>query len=167
MERFVLLDIDNCIANDGWRIPSIDWRDADLFRRYHEYHLLAPWDECGNFDLFTGREERIVLLTSRPLFYRRSTQEWLQRHGVNYAHLFMRNNWDHRPSLHIKRGQLEALFEYGIDIRHQIVCAYDDRPEICVMYREHGIRAEVRALHDVCAYSNPITKANHVDGSQR
>lgn len=157
-----ILDLDNCISNDGWRIPKINWDAPTAFRRYHEYQLLAPWDECGNLDLFTGFDGRIVVLTSRPVMYRASTLEWLARHGIK-CDLIMRNDADERPSTLVKESQLRDLWHYGVQLR-DVECAFDDRPEICEMYRSHGIKAEVRSLHSVCAYINPKTGHNHANG---
>lgn len=166
MGRVILLDIDNCISDDGWRINRIDWGTYDKFYRYHAYHMLAPWDACGNRDLFEheGGRRHVVLLTSRPVHYRVHTVEWLQRNGVWYSHLLMRNDHDHRPSTSIKRSMVESLIEYGIH-RSQIECAYDDREEVCAMYRSLGIKAEQRSLHSISAYHNPVTGMNHADGT--
>jgi len=166
MDRYLILDIDNCIADDGWRIPQIDWGTDDAFRRYHFYHQLAPWDNAGNRDLFIGREEGLIIFTSRPVHYRAMTLEWLQRVGVKVEHLLMRNDNDVRPSIHVKRSQLGWLGEYDVRLA-QIACAYDDRPEILKMYRAHGLRAELRALHDICAYTNPHTGVNHATGQPK
>ena len=159
----ILLDIDNCIANDGGRIPHIRWYLEDPFDRYDAYHQLSPWDAVGNRDLFEGRAERIFMLTSRPLTYRVMTVEWLRRAGVAFEHLLMRNPHDHRSSLAVKRDQMRSLGEYNLTLA-DVIGAYDDRPEICAMYREHGLRAEVHALHNVCAYINPKTGFNHAAG---
>ena len=161
----ILLDIDGCIADDAWRISKIDWSAQDPFARYHTYHTLGPWDSAGNTDLFMHREEQIVMITSRPVFYRTVTEQWLRRQAVHYSHLIMRNNGDHRPSTAIKRAAVLGLHNYGIALE-QVVCAYDDRPEIVAMYLELGINAEVRALHAVSAYHDPKTGVNHADGSK-
>lgn len=166
MERYALLDIDNCIANDGWRIPEIDWKARDRFMRYHAYHQLSAWDNRGNLDLFLDPPHALIIVTCRPVHYRRTTEEWLRRNGVRYAHLLMRNNDDHRNSVAVKRSYLNALLWYDIDWLRQVVAAFDDRQEIVDMYRECGINAERRNLHDVCAYINPLTKENHADGTK-
>ena len=162
--NYTILDLDGCIAHDAWRIPEIAWHHPDPFRRYDRYHQLSPWDACGNEDLFRDRPERILIFTSRPVIYRTLTEEWLKRTELRYAHLLMRNNDDHRPSAALKRAQLGWLAEYGVRLS-EIVCAYDDRPEIISMYEAAGLRAELRALHEVSAYLNPLTGINHADGT--
>lgn len=146
-----ILDIDNCIANDEWRIARIEWHHKHPMQRYRVYHELAPWDSAHNADLYADGEP-CVLLTARPVLYRVQTIEWLKRAGVQVAHLIMRNNDDIRPSLDVKRSQLMWLPDhYGVSLT-SITKAYDDRPEIVAMYEAHGIPAEVRAIHSTSAY---------------
>lgn len=165
--QYRLLDIDNCISDDGWRVPLIDWSCKDPFQRYHDYHLRAPFDIAGSYDLWNRPDLKLILLTSRPIFYRGATTEWCARKGVKIEHLIMRNNDDHRTSVDVKRWQVQQIvLHYGIPL-HRILDAYDDREEIVNMYRaEFSINAEVRKLHDACAYTNPHTGINHADGSR-
>lgn len=154
----IILDLDNCIAHDAWRIPRINWRltgDA----RYHDYHLLAPWDSVGNHELFEGK--RCAILTGRPVMFRAATLHWLTRAGVDVAALLMRNPNDSRSSAMVKRAQvIHLLAHYDVSFE-DIEAAYDDREDIVHMYREWGFKAEQRSLHSVCAYTNPLTRQVH------
>ena len=146
----ILLDLDNCISNDGWRIPVIGLQrdDRTVRDKYHLYHSLALWDEPGNEALMFA-EEPTAILTSRPVLYRDMTLEWLRRNRVNFAHLLMRNKDDMRSSVAVKREQLCWLINYYDVSLFDITAAYDDRPEIVEMYREFGIQSEVRAIHSI------------------
>lgn len=151
----IILDLDNTIADDAWRIRKINWQKTNPQERYHDYHLLSAFDEAGNTDLFRNCEHRIVVLTARPVAYHALTTEWLMRKGVAVEHLIMRNNGDHRHSRDLKRMQLQWLPQlYGIGL-DEIQCAYDDREDVVQMYREHGVTAQVRSIHNVCAYTAP------------
>lgn len=151
----IILDLDNTIANDGWRIPAIDWTQTDPMRRYHRYHSLAPWDKIGNTELFSSTPHDIIILTARPGMYRPTTEEWLRRNNVPWRILLMRNNNDNRPSVELKRHQLVWLSDvYGVDLE-DIVAAYDDREDVCEMYTAQGITAHVTPIHNVCAYTKP------------
>lgn len=160
----IIVDLDNCIADDAWRIPRIDWKQQSPFDRYHNYHLLAGFDACANDDILVGARnnvDRVIVFTARPVAYRAITEEWLRRKRVPYEHLVMRNNNDHRPSLELKRTMLHWLPElYGVPWRC-IVAAYDDRQDIVEMYRKHHISAYLRAVHDVCAYTPPKSEPQH------
>ena len=154
MSRFVILDLDNCIADDAWRIPRINWQKQDPLERYHEYHSLSGFDNSWNSDLYDGSHD-VIIFTARPVLYRPITEEWLRRHGIGYHHLTMRNTNDLRNSVDLKRAMLHWLPElYGVPWRH-IAAAYDDRQDVVDMYRKHHVDAYVRALHDTCAYTPP------------
>lgn len=155
MKKFVILDMDNTISNDAWRIPRINWSLEDPSKRYHDYHSLSAWDEPGNTELFLNSQHNIAVFTARPIAYRAITEEWLKRAGVDYNILIMRNEGDHRHSRDMKRTQLHYLlahYEIGYD---QIIAAYDDREDVVEMYRKFGISAHVRPIHNVCAYTRP------------
>jgi hypothetical protein len=73
--------------------------------------------------------------------------------------LIMRNNDDHTPSVELKRRMLQWLPQhYGIS-HDGIVAAYDDRPDVVEMYKQHGINGQLMSVHDVCAYTNPNKEA--------
>lgn len=151
-----ILDLDNCIANDEWRIQHINWSETNPTARYHTYHGLAAFDEPGNTDLFNVFVPHdIVIFTARPSFYEAPTAEWLRRNGVNFKALFMRPNNNHTHSKELKRTFLTALInEFGVN-PGDIFRAYDDREDVVEMYKKLGIPAEVRKIHDTCAYTKP------------
>lgn len=147
----IILDLDNCIADDAWRIPRINWQKSVHTGRYDDYHSLSGFDEIGNTDLL-ATQNKIVIFTARPVAYHALTVEWLRRKGVDWKALIMRNNNDHRPSVDLKRQQLKWLIELYDVPKDSIVAAYDDREDVVAMYREEGIAAHVRSIHNVCAY---------------
>lgn len=154
----IILDLDNCISDDGWRIPHIRW-DARGQERYHDYHLLAPFDELGNAHLFANRAPAsVAILTARPLSFRAATVEWLKRKRVPYTVLLMRPNADTRHGPAVKRDQLQWLFDYYEVTPESVECAYDDREDICAMYRAAGVRAVQISIHNTCAYTNPAER---------
>ena len=156
MKEHIIIDLDNCIANDAWRIPNINWQKSNPMERYHDYHSLSGFDECGNMDIFAEHPGAVgIVFTARPVMYRAVTEEWLRRKGVPYEFIVMRNNTDHRPSLDLKRTMLKWMPEvYDIPLE-TIVAAYDDRPDVVEMYKSYGIMGHKRELHNVCAYTPP------------
>lgn len=152
-----LIDIDNCVADDGWRIEVIGKTPSaqtprNPNERYHLYHACSIWDEHRNEDLLRTSES-IAFLTARPVMFRGITDEWLRRNtGLQEKgyYLLMRNNNDFRGSLPTKRDQVKWLIaHYGVTLAN-ISAAFDDRPEIVEMYRaEFGITAEVRSIHSI------------------
>ncbi len=143
----LILDIDNCIAEDAWRVPLIRREErVNMFLRYDQYHLASQFDGAArNEDLFR-RTKRIVLVTSRPALYRAITEWWLRAQGVPYSHLIMRANEDHRGSVDVKRDAVRRLLTRG----DAVALAVDDREDVLAMYREEfGLRTECRAIHPV------------------
>lgn len=160
MTRWAIFDLDNCLADDEWRIGRIAWQHTDLDRRYHDYHSLAPFDAPGARGLRTVQwcrdaGARIAVFTARPVLYRAATAEWLARvAGFEPDALLMRNAADRRHSVELKAAQLRDLHaHWGAT---QVIAAFDDRPDVVEMYRANGVlSAAVLAIHSTCAYTPP------------
>lgn len=152
---YTIFDLDNCISNDGWRIPFIDWHHDDPAVRYHRYHLLSAFDELENASLLPSGDDHLVIFTARPKAYAASTQEWLRRKGLDPVALFMRPAGDHAHSLDLKRRHLLAMFSMFDADASEIVAAYDDRHDVVQMFKDHGLNAHQVQTHDVDAYTNP------------
>lgn len=156
MRNVMIFDLDNCLSDDGWRIHLIDRFENDNWQRFYSYHCACVHDEPANLDKILP-DTRRAIFTARPAFFHAPTVDWLARAGVHFDWLLMRNNHDTRMSIDVKRTQLGWFTsgEYdGVTI-HDIVKAYDDRPEIVAMYHEYDLDAEVLAIHQI----DPFTKA--------
>ena len=153
--KYIIFDLDNCLSDDGWRIPYIDWAYEDPTARYHRYHLLAAWDEVGNGQLFESSPHHVVVFTARPQAYVAITNEWLRRSGIEPVAVYMRPPGDHTHSATLKRRFLYRFFELFQCGPEQVECAYDDRPDVVKMFKAEGVNAHLTKLHTVCAYTNP------------
>lgn len=150
---YVILDLDNCIADDAWRIPSIRWQHVHPDERYFVYHTLAPFD-AADVAWLPVRSE-FLILTARPIYFAEATREWLRRNNVHYKHILMRPGGDHRSSAAIKGDMVDSLrHTYDIPLE-QIAAAYDDHPAVVSAYRDRGLNAHVRAIHNVDAFREP------------
>ena len=157
--KYIIVDLDNCIADDAWRIKHINWQKSNPMERYHDYHSLSGWDAVANRDIVDQSGVENIIFTARPVLYRAITEEWLRRNEVPYKYLVMRNNNDHQHSVALKRQMLYWMpGVYGVPWT-DVVAAYDDRLDVVDMFREHKIDAYVRSVHDVCAYTQPLEKA--------
>ena len=155
--KYKIFDLDNCISDDGWRIPRIDWRATNPDKRYDVYHQLAPFDMAKHLDVIRQVEGELIIFTARPLSIRASTEEWLRRRDLVPKVMIMRNPGDHRGSTMIKESMLSELHWYDVDVK-DVTAAFDDREDIVKMYRSHSIDAHLLAIHDKCAYTAPTTK---------
>lgn len=169
----VLCDIDNCIADDEWRIPRINWQKHGD-ERYHDYHLLSGFDRpvlaksaaVARKAIFRDKEHpfgsttRLFFLTARPNAYRALTEHWLKSVGpFDNFELLMRPDGHAGKSAEIKQMQLEWLLEpiMSYDVRKEDICiAMDDHPEVIAMYQRNGIPAELVSIHSTSAYHDPI-----------
>lgn len=161
-DHFVIFDIDNCVADDGWRMRLIDWEAQDPDARYEDYHRASLADKTANEEVFrrevnSGINGGLVpiFMTARPVRFAAMTEAWLrEKLGVDRHFLMCRNNADHRSSVAVKRSMVEGIWQHDIAI-DRVVRAYDDRADICAMYREFGIEAVQLQAHGVCAMTPP------------
>lgn len=149
--KYVIFDLDNCLADDSARLPLIDHAEARPTERYAAYHAGCGNDPVGNYTTFTlaCHAARPIFLTARPVSVHAQTLLWIQDNlGVQDPILIMRNVHDHRPSPALKGDQLRSLDAYGVDLA-DIICAFDDREDVLAMYAEHGLSTCRLAIHAV------------------
>lgn len=80
----------------------------------------------------------ILIVSGRPIDKAGIiTEDWLDRKGIPYQHLFMRNSGDKRDDIIVKKEILDRL------PKNQIFCAFDDRPSVIRMWRANGIKMVV------------------------
>lgn len=83
-----------------------------------------------------GKHVFFIVLSARPENYRKDTEEWLLKHGIDdYAALIMRRAGDSREDSIVKR---ELLHRYFKD-KSKIIKVFDDRPRVIRMWREEGL----------------------------
>lgn len=141
----ILVDLDNCLSDDSWRIPLVKWEHDNLFLRYHPYHMAIPGDNVANGHMVTTTE-RVVITTSRPVQYKWLTRMWLDYHKINYAALLMREREDGElTSPEVKRKAVQTIRR--VQPGTIITMAYDDRPDVIAMYQQEGIPAQHVAIH--------------------
>lgn len=102
------------------------------------------FDACGDdlpieevarlLSLFDARLV-IVLLTARPVRVRPQTLRWLERQGIRWDLLIMREEPDYGLGHEFKRRSVEALRQSGYDV----VLAFEDDRRNAAMFREEGI----------------------------
>jgi len=154
MKPFRVLDLDNCISDDEWRIGHIRWDMLSNFLRFNDYHMLSAFDRVGNHDLVSYAGP-IAVITARPEAYEVITKVWLERNGIQADALYMRPYGDRRGSVELKRDAIQRLIEARGGDASVIECCYDDRPDIIEMYRSLGLPAEVRHIHTNTTYGKP------------
>lgn len=155
----IILDLDNCISDDEWRIDRINHHHPDRFVRYHEYQLLAGFDKFKDNELIDW-ECKIIISTARPEFYRSITHEWLKRNNINPIAIYMRPDQDYRPSAQLKASHLRHMMITRIN---DIECAYDDREDVVEMYRKFDVKAQLVKIHNNTKWGDEQEKQNEPD----
>jgi hypothetical protein len=158
MRSVIFCDIDNCIADDGWRRKLIDFRQASLTQRYHEYHRASLADlpayiealvECINTaEKQTGSKPSVVFLTARPEGYRDITLQWLHKNfdANGDFSLLMRPANDSRPSPHFKVETAQGwLFEEHLN-PDNVFAVIDDREDVLDAFRNNPQFADVHMM---------------------
>ena len=134
-KNVVIVDIDGTLADVQHRLHFIkgpgkkDWKQ--FFRSAPKD---SPIDIVVRWVNNLAPEYEAILITGRPDDYRRDTEAWLQQHGIGYSKLYMRRAGDHRPDTVVKQ---ELLDRVG---RDRVAFVIDDRPPVCDMYRDCGMR---------------------------
>jgi hypothetical protein len=169
-KKWVIFDLDNCLADDEWRLKFIRWSQTDTDKRYADYHINCGADKPGNLHLlaaYRNPHHGIVFMTARPCMVESHTRAWIENVLLlprEHYTLLMRNDGDRRSSVDVKAEQLRHLLDpncnYGPKSADDILCAYDDRQDICDMYKANGIVAHCVALHNQCAVTPPM-RLNH------
>ncbi len=136
----IIINLDGTISDDKWRERKINLNMSDM-SRYHEYNLLAGFDDVGNEHLFRGKD--IIVFTSRYNFYSAITFEWLRRNNIEPKILMFAPDNMRISHQDLRRQQLTMLFRNDSDIMPEMITtAYDNRHEVCTMYRKEGLHAE-------------------------
>jgi len=131
----VIVDIDGVLSDAARRqhyieYPSRDWR--------------AFFDACGEdpvieevkilLDLLDP-SLRVVLLTGRPSRVHPLTEAWLERYGIRWDVLLMREGGDYSMAREFKEEAVEELHRRGFDLR---IAFEDDRRNV-EMFRACGL----------------------------
>lgn len=139
--------------------------DGTLADGQHRLHLLPAFEDRGNTHAWTafnmasdkdlpiqdnidlcnilGMTHRIIILTGRSAVAKDVTTKWLDDHGVNYDHLIMRGEDDHRVDVDFKESILKPMSSH-------ILCAFDDLEHVAEHIRSLGI-----TCHLVTKYHTP------------
>jgi hypothetical protein len=144
---YIIIDLDNIISDDSWRIDTIDWTKEDELARYNHYNLLSGFDVAGNEWLFQNNDHEVVVLSSRPEFYAPITVQWLKSIDIDPIFLIMRENGDNSTPSQLKKKQLQSFYNVMRSKAEDVIGAYDSDPETVEMYASSGLNAHLLYIH--------------------
>ena len=131
----MVFDIDGVLSDAASRQHFIergrrDWR--------------AFFDACGDDPLIEEVARlvelldpglRVVLLTGRPQRVQPQTLAWLERYGLRWDLLIMRDVGDYSAAREFKRDTVAELRAYGFELR----LAFEDDRRNLEMFRSEGV----------------------------
>lgn len=125
-----LVDIDGTLAHmRDYRSP-FDW---------HKVHLDDVDDVIA--DIVAALRETnaedytVIVMSGRDAVCRPETEEWLNKHGIPFDHLFMRPEGDSRKDNIVKA----ELFDTYVRDNYDVKFVLDDRQQVVDMWRSMGL----------------------------
>jgi hydroxymethylpyrimidine pyrophosphatase-like HAD family hydrolase len=79
---------------------------------------------------------KVFIVSGRDARCITDTFEFLQEHRVPFDYLFMRKNNDRRSDVIVK----QEIYEQNIKGQYPVLFVIDDRPKVCRMWREQGLK---------------------------
>ncbi|HSL56406.1 MAG TPA: hypothetical protein VK866_01050 [Acidimicrobiales bacterium] len=131
----VVFDLDGVLSDAAGRQhylerPRRDWEA--FFAACGDDEVIA---EVARLLEVLDDDLRIVLLTARPLSVRPQTLGWLERYGLRWDLLIMRDVGDHRASRDYKHRSVRELRDAGFDLR----LAFEDDRRNVDMFHVEGV----------------------------
>lgn len=146
--KTVIFDLDGTLADGRHRLHLLPTKDYDKTESWTEFNLAAVDDlpfrdniEMCNLFAF-GDYYNVVILTGRSDVARDITEEWLDKHGVQYNELVMRSQADNRKDTVIKEEYLRSI---GLE---NILCCFDDLPHVAYHLRSLGLTCHLVTHYD-------------------
>lgn len=148
-----IFDLDGCLVDDSWRLHLCDWKNRE-FKEYHDNlvyddRTLLPGMKLLSLAMqdqfnYGPKEVEIHFSTARPFSHNKETnkqiRDLLGAGNAKYT-LHMRTpDQEGIKSAELKRQNLNRiLLEHPGEMVE--VIAFDDHPDVVVMYREEGVQS--------------------------
>ena len=129
----VVFDMDGVLSDASTRQHYLEYPRRDWEAFFHA---------CGDDELIAevarlleviDAQHHVVLLTARPLRVRPQTLAWLERYGLRWDLLIMREHSDWMASALFKERSVDELRDYGFDLR---LAFEDDRRNVSMFHRQ-------------------------------
>lgn len=125
-EKAIIVDVDGTLAHKCNR---------DIYDASKAINDYLDKEVVRIVDVF-GLTHKILITSGRSEKFRTVTEQWLLKNKVHYDRLLMRSEGDVRPDEVVK----EEIFWKDIDPKYQVDLVLDDRPKVCRMWRDIGLK---------------------------
>jgi hypothetical protein len=133
--RAVVFDIDGVLSDAVGRQHYIERGRRDWTAFFEACGDDPVIEEVARLIELLDPSLTVVLLTGRPLRVRPQTLAWLERYGLRWDLLVMRDRGDYSQVTMFKQGVVHDLRRYGLDLR----LALEDDPSNHAMFVYEGI----------------------------
>ena len=132
----VLVDIDGVLSDATNRQHFLEDQAKRNWRAFFDAGGDDPLiGEVARRLVVIDPDLQVVLLTGRPVRVQPQTLAWLDRYGVRWDLLIMRNVGDYSAAREFKRQTVSELREHGFDLR----LAFEDDRRNLEMFHEEGV----------------------------
>ncbi|MGO8864224.1 MAG: hypothetical protein ACLQRH_26140 [Acidimicrobiales bacterium] len=131
----VIFDIDGVLSDAAGRQHFIEKGNRDWSAFFEACGDDPVIEEIARLLELLDSSLAVVLLTGRPLRVQPQTLAWLDRYGLRWDLLVMRERGDYSGVTSFKRGVVGDLRAHGFDLR----LAFEDDPSNHAMYVADGI----------------------------
>jgi hypothetical protein len=131
----IVFDMDGVLSDAAGRQHYIEYPFPDWEAFFHACGDDSLIDEVARLLELLDESHRIVLLTARPIRVQPQTLAWLERYGLRWDLLIMREFGDYMASRVFKKRSVGELRDYGFDLR----LAFEDDPRNVHMFHGEGV----------------------------
>ena len=127
--KCILVDIDGTLAHMNGKRGAFEWDKVGLDDVDEAVKLMVN---------LVGKTSQlnIIVLSGRDGVCEDKTRQWLTDNGVTFDHIIMRTPNDMRKDTIVK----EEIFWRDIADNYNVQFVIDDRPSVCRMWRELGLK---------------------------
>lgn len=130
----VIFDMDGTLC-DVRDIRHYVRGESRNFDKFHRASLFCPPNRQAILEARSVAPSDRIIVTARDARYERVTRDWLVKHGIGFARLYMRPWGDGRKDSVVKREILAQIREDG----YNPILAVDDNPAVIEVWRSEGI----------------------------
>jgi len=133
--KAVIFDIDGVLSDAAGRQRFLESGQRDWNAFFEACGDDPIIEEVARLVELLDRSLAVILLTGRPTRVQPQTLGWLERYGLRWDLLVMRDRGNYSRVASFKQSSVEDLREYGFDLR----LALEDDPSNHAMFVGEGI----------------------------
>ena len=130
----IVCDIDGTLADCEHRRHHLQGETKDWHGFFNDMLKDTLREDVYIQYMAEGYKKLRIIVSARPEDYRSMTEHWLQKEGVLYDILIMREKGDSRPDTEVKKDIYDKYLR-----KLNVTTVIDDRPSVIKMWREQGL----------------------------